>query len=112
MPPAKRNLGELIEYHLRRWSLLVRIRDDFVCHVCGKRCKLDSHAHHIYPKVLYGAKAYELNNGITVCAEHHRGLVHITKHSWKKWTDFFKRPLRRKKNREYNETNQHKVRRK
>jgi 5-methylcytosine-specific restriction endonuclease McrA len=102
---------ELNPYHLRRWSLLIRLRDDFTCHVCGKRCKLTSQAHHIYPKAIYPKRAYELKNGATVCEDHHQPLVHIQKKSWKKWTDFFKRPLRRKANREFNEANQMKVER-
>jgi len=100
------------KYHLRRWSLLVRLRDDFTCYVCGEKNKRGVHAHHIYPKAIYPERAYNLENGITVCAKHHKPVVHSQWTSWKKWTDFFKRPLRRKKNRVFNEDNQHKVRRK
>jgi len=104
-------MSNLNEYHLRRWSLLVRMRDDFTCHVCGKKSKTNSQAHHIYPKSIYPHKALKLNNGATVCEEHHQPLVHIKVTSWRKWTDFFKRPLMRKANREFNEVNQYKVER-
>jgi 5-methylcytosine-specific restriction endonuclease McrA len=102
---------EFNTYHLRRWSLLVRLRDDFTCHVCGEECKETSQAHHIYPKSIYPEKVFDLNNGITVCQAHHQPLVHAQWKSWRKWTDFFKRPLRRKANKKFNVENQHKVER-
>lgn len=86
-------MPELNEYHLRRWSLFVRLRDDFTCCICGKRCKKYTQAHHIYAKHYHPEKAYELSNGSTVCApEHHQSLIHIRPgESYLLWTDFFKR---------------------
>jgi len=98
-------------YHLRRWSLLVRIRDDHTCYVCGRRCKQSAQAHHIYPKALYPDRAYDLANGVTVCADHHQAVVHAQWTSWLKWTDFFKRWVKRAANRRFNEQYQYKVRR-
>jgi hypothetical protein len=102
---------EFNKYHLRRWSLLVRLRDNFTCYVCGKKCRKTAQAHHIYPKAIYPEKVFYLDNGITVCAKHHQPVVHAQWKSWRKWTDFFKRPLRKKANKEFNQANQHKVER-
>jgi len=104
----------LSSYHLRRWSTLVRVRDEFVCYICSEkivpRCK--SQAHHIYPKSLYPEKAYNLDNGVCVCAECHMPRVHSTRKSWRKFTCFFKRYLKRKKNRIFQSDHQHKIVRK
>jgi hypothetical protein len=103
---------EFNEYHLRRWSLLVRLRDSFTCYVCGKKCKKTTQAHHIYPKSLYPEKAFELDNGVTVCRDHHQPVVHAQWTSWRKWTSFFKRWVSRKANVSFNKDNQDKVIRK
>lgn len=107
-------LADLNDYWLRRWSLLVLLRDDFTCYVCGEKLNRkdgSAHAHHVYPKAVYLEKAYELDNGVCACAKHHLGVVHADWYSWKKWTGFFRRWIRRVKQRRFNEEHQHKVRR-
>jgi hypothetical protein len=106
MPNDKKKLNY---YWLRRWSLLVRLRDDHVCYVCGERKKDKAQAHHIYPKAVYPDKAYELDNGVTVCSDCHQPIVHSQWTSWLKWTDFFKRWVRRAANRRFNERRQYLV---
>ena len=105
-------MSKLSAYHLRRWSLLIRLRDGFTCYVCGKECKKSVQAHHIYPKAIYPEKAFDLYNGITVCGDHHQAVVHAQWTSWRKWTCMFKRWVRRKVNKEFNSEHQHKVERK
>ena len=107
---------KLSKYWLRRWSLAVRLRDDFTCAVCGERFKTGKNAvqaHHIKAKYLYPELAYTLANGISVCAKHHQPLVHIgfTRQSWKDWVPMFRRLNRLVKRRRFNEEHQHKIRR-
>lgn len=44
-------------------------------------------AHHIWPKALYPTKAYDPDNGITLCRRCHRKVVHHNWHgqSWRKF---------------------------
>ena len=93
----------LNKYRLRKWSRLVRIRDEFICYVCSEKIERRySQAHHIYPKYLYPEKAYDLSNGVCVCGDCHMPIVHSTNRSWRKFTCFFKRCTKRKKNKEFN----------
>ena len=102
---------KLSKYYLKRWSTLVRIRDGHTCYMCDSTDRLDMHAHHIYPKFIYPEKAYDLNNGVCVCSDCHLRIVHTTwtVPSWLKWTDFFKRWVRRAANQRYNKEYQSKI---
>lgn len=53
------------KYELRKWSVAVRWRDR-KCQVCGSKEKLQ--AHHIFDKSYHPDKAYDLDNGITLCS--------------------------------------------
>jgi len=101
----------LSAYYLRRWSTLVRVRDEFVCYVCSEKIKVraKAQAHHVYPKSIYPEKAYDLDNGVCVCGRCHQPLIHSTNSSWKKFTGFFKRHLRRVKNARFNSEHQGKI---
>jgi hypothetical protein len=59
----------------RKWSLLIRHRDQRTCRMCG-RVGGPIEAHHIYPKSLYPDKALHLSNGVSLCFCCHRGVVH------------------------------------
>lgn len=100
---------KLSSYWLRRWSESVRERDDHVCYVCGERKEDNCDAHHVYPKCKYPEKAYDLTNGVTVCRDCHQPLVHTSEKSWRKWTDFFKRYLRKKAIKQFNALNNDKI---
>ena len=54
---------------LSNWSKEVRKRDK-KCIICGSKHRLE--AHHIKPKNQYPRLAFSLENGITICAKHHR----------------------------------------
>ena len=100
---------DLKPYWLRRWSLLVRLRDGYICYVCSNECKGRDQAHHVYAKSLHPKRAYDLDNGVCVCAGCHQPIVHSTWTSWKKFTNFFRRYLRYIRNRKFNEKHQHLV---
>ena len=54
------------------WTKKVKDRDNWECQVCHK--KVTGHncqAHHILPKGIPGMR-WEINNGITLCYQHHK----------------------------------------
>lgn len=58
---------------LANWSKQIRARDG-KCMMCGKTEHLN--AHHILAKEHYDAFQYEMWNGITLCAYHHKWSFH------------------------------------
>ena len=54
-----------------QWKREVKKRDG-CCHVCGETINL--HAHHIKPRSKYPELEWELDNGITLCGNHHAHL--------------------------------------
>ena len=57
----------------RQWRREVRRRDGDACRVCGETINL--HAHHIRPRSIYPDLALVLDNGITLCGNHHARLT-------------------------------------
>lgn len=53
----------------KAFSNLVFERDNFQCKICGKKDNLD--AHHITDRHEMPNGGYVIENGITLCAEHH-----------------------------------------
>lgn len=116
------SMAEFSKYYLRRWSLLVRLRDGFMCFMCERKCRRVSsksdplswtevaEAHHIMPKAKHPETAYDLDNGITLCWRCHRRIVHTSWWSWKKWVFAFKMYQRRKINKAFNQEHNHKCR--
>jgi 5-methylcytosine-specific restriction endonuclease McrA len=54
------------------WKKKVKERDNWTCQVCGK--KVTGHncqAHHIIPKIFKTCR-WDVNNGITLCFQHHK----------------------------------------
>lgn len=101
-------------YWLRRWSTAVRVRDNFTCCVCGERFRYGGNAvqaHHIYQKSDHPERAYDLDNGISVCGRHHQPLIHTTRESYRDWILFCRRQVNFAKNRRYNAETQHKIKR-
>lgn len=61
---------------IKQWSQDVLKRDGYVCQAC-KKPRGNLEAHHLYSYKHYKTKRLELENGITLCREHHREF-----HSW------------------------------
>lgn len=74
----------------RKWSLMVRRRDNFTCQVegCGYYSEHYTAAHHI---IRRGVKSTRLEplNGITLCPSHHvfdhKFSAHKTPEAFKRW---------------------------
>ena len=69
-----------IKKALREWSIAVRNRDNNKCVIC----KTDKflHAHHILPKEakIFHFLRLDINNGISLCARHHKYSYEISPH--------------------------------
>ena len=65
---------------LAEWSKQVRERDGNKCVIC--RATKYIHAHHILPKEakIYHFLRFDINNGITLCAKHHKYSYEISPH--------------------------------
>lgn len=125
---------KLSKYRLARWSVLVRERDDMECFMCKRECLkrreirerlekangehsstmdfvsgLLGEAHHIRAKYHYPEKAYNLDNGITLCWRCHRQVVHSTYQTFRIYLHPFTMAMTRTVNREFNDENQRRV---
>jgi hypothetical protein len=66
--------------------------------------------HHVWPKSLYPDKAYDLDNGIVLCASCHNGIVHAENsfsdnRNWERFVPMFDALLSGQKA-EFNDTHQ------
>jgi 5-methylcytosine-specific restriction endonuclease McrA len=97
------------EYKLRKWSRLVRLRDEAECQMCGDKpgvFKLE--AHHVYPKQYekYFSRIYDLSNGISLCEQCHLRVVHSSAKNWKRFTTMFRMYMKRKAIKTFNKGRQ------
>lgn len=53
----------------RNWRRAILKRDNYFCQVCGKKGCIE--VHHLLPWAIYPEQRYDVNNGITLCSEHH-----------------------------------------
>ena len=60
---------KIVTYVLLAWGKVIKKLDVYTCVNCGS--KKDLHAHHIYPKMDFPSKAFDYNNGITLCNKCH-----------------------------------------
>lgn len=69
--------------------------------------------HHVYPKSLFPVRAYDLDNGTTLCVRCHRGCVHGETvwdlNNWKRFAVLFRYWARLKYQREFNAREQHRI---
>lgn len=70
--------GKTKENHIRRnrieyteWRKAVFERDGYKCKIANSDCVHEVHAHHILRFSEYPEIRYDLNNGITLCKNHH-----------------------------------------
>ncbi len=59
----------------RKWIQDVLTRDNYTCQICGK--EHDVEAHHLYSYMAYPEHALDIDNGLTLCCDHHREF-----HKW------------------------------
>ncbi|KKN61606.1 hypothetical protein LCGC14_0520590 [marine sediment metagenome] len=55
------------------WRNAVKLRDLDVCQACGE-WQGESHAHHILPWASFPRDRFDVDNGLTLCAECHKAL--------------------------------------
>ena len=55
---------------LQVWRNCVLERDNYCCQICSSKPK-KPHVHHIIPKKVKELR-YDVNNGITLCFNHHK----------------------------------------
>ena len=80
--PAKGRLKDMAD---RLWSLAVREDWNHCCAVCGRgKCE----SHHLIPR-QHQATRYDVSNGITLCAQHHKFDPNVSPHQnaagWLAW---------------------------
>jgi hypothetical protein len=63
------NLKQKHKEWRKKFSINVFTRDDFKCKICGRKDRLD--AHHITDRHEMPNGGYVIENGITLCSEHH-----------------------------------------
>jgi len=103
---------EFDRYKLQKWAKCVKERDGKLCFMCKNETgHFNLNSHHIYPKKdeRYTKKIYKLDNGITLCWNCHRNVVHSTWTNWRKYCVMFRAYMRRKKIREFNKINQNEL---
>jgi transposase-like protein len=54
-----------------KWARQVKIRDRFVCQVCDRQ-GIELNAHHMNSWDVHQDERYDLDNGVTLCAQCHR----------------------------------------
>ena len=61
----------------KEWSLAVKERDGNKCVICSRTEY--AHAHHIIPREIKETR-FNVMNGITLCAKHHKYSVQLSAH--------------------------------
>ena len=61
---------------LRHWTDLVKQRAGHRCEMESEKCAGELHAHHIIPKAMDPSKMYDVENGLCLCAAHHKMIHH------------------------------------
>lgn len=97
---------------LKRWARACKKRDGNQCAMCGcKKLSKRIQVHHIYPKAIFPERAYELRNGICLCAGCHYAVVHAENSfddggNWMSFVSMFNRLNRLVARRHFNQENQ------
>ena len=73
------------------WSLLVRIRDNFSCRMCGKSTK-HAEASHIIGRDNWNTR-WDTQNGISLCFYCHRFRIHGGKMTEQERIEFYEKTL-------------------
>ena len=62
----------------KEWSGQIKTRDGYECQICGNT--FAPNAHHIIPREIKEYR-YDLDNGITLCVNHHKFSRKISAHN-------------------------------
>lgn len=65
------------EHMLEHWTKLVKERAGFRCEMASPDCDGELHAHHMIPKKMDSSRKYDVENGICLCAAHHKMIHHF-----------------------------------
>ena len=79
---TEKNKLERSQMKTRNWSREIKVRDDFTCQLCGIKSKkglgrsIRLHSHHKKSWKSYPELRYDLSNGITLCKDCHKKIIH------------------------------------
>ena len=76
----KRRERIAVKKQFKDWSIVVRARDGNKCVICQATKYI--HSHHILPKEakIFHFLRFDINNGISLCARHHKYSYEISPH--------------------------------
>lgn len=98
-------------YKLRKWAKACSLRDKNTCYMCDRVGRTE--VHHIYPKSIFPDKAYDLDNGISLCKMCHIIVVHASDtfdlRNWSKFTVLFNYAMRLIERKRFNDKYQHRI---
>lgn len=66
-----------IKRQFKEWSTKVKERDGNHCVICQSTNYI--HTHHLFPREIHELR-FEIDNGITLCAKHHKYSLEISAH--------------------------------
>lgn len=66
-----------VKKQFKLWSDKVKKRDGYKCVVCGADKFI--HTHHLLPREIKEFR-FDIDNGITLCAKHHKYDINISAH--------------------------------
>lgn len=69
-----KTLDTRLDRKYQQWRLAVYKRDNFTCPKCKQKGGCNLHAHHISNFTDYPKIRFDIDNGITLCANCHRGF--------------------------------------
>jgi len=82
---------QLIKENDWMWSLMVRMRDNFTCKMCGKTTK-HAQASHIVGRSNWAVR-WDINNGVTLCFYCHHYRIHGGEYTDEDRIEFHKKAI-------------------
>ena len=67
------------------WSEIIKIKAGYKCEYCGKgKPEVVLHSHHIFSRI-YNTTRWLIENGVCLCAGHHKYFAHVKTQDFEKW---------------------------